>query len=249
MNESFIITPPSAIESEDTLQSQSMQNQPMQNQFMQRNYNRNFSQKPTDCPRPSDCPPPSECAKPPVKECPAPSPMCPECIAYQAAMPYPLIKPSCKNPRYAAAMLDNLGGQNSEMSAIGFYFYNHMTVSEWKEIAETFHHISIVEMHHMEIFGRLAMALGENPRLWSPKGRGGQYLYWSPSYIPYGPFPVATAIKKLLSEAIKGEQNAVSKYMQQTTWITDSNISDNLLRIAADEQVHIEILTRLFHKF
>lgn len=246
MNESFIITPQPPNEPENTLQSQSMQNQPMQNQFMQRNYNRNFPQKPAEAPILP------ECAMPPEKECPAPSPVCPvspECIAYQAAMPYPLIKPSCKNPRYAAAMLDNLGGQNSEMSAIGFYFYNHMTVYEWKEIAETFHHISIVEMHHMEIFGRLAMALGENPRLWSPKGRNGQYVYWSPSYIPYGPFPVGAAIKKLLSEAIKGEQNSVSKYMQQTTWITDSNVSDNLLRIAADEQVHIEILTRLFHKF
>lgn len=236
MNESFSETPPSLSEPEDTVKSQSMQNQPVQNQFMQnqsiqRNYNRNYfqqsNQNSADCSKPSDC----------------------DCIAYQAALPYPLIKPECKNPRYASAMLDNLGGQNSEMSAIGFYFYNHMTACEWKEAADTFYHISMVEMHHMEIFGKLVMELGENPRLWSRKGRGGQYVYWSPSYIPYGPFPVGPAIKNVLSQAIKGEQEAVSKYMQQTTWITDTNVCDNLLRIAADEQVHIDILTRLYHKF
>lgn len=206
--------------------------------------------KSMDCSRPMDCSKPSDCERPQVKDCQPPhSHTNCDCIAYQAALPYPLIRPECKNPRYASAILDNLGGQNSEMSAIGFYFYNRITACEWKEVVDTFYHIGMVEMHHMELFSKLAMELGENPRLWSRKGRGGQYVCWSPSYIPYGPFPVGSAIKNVLSQAIKGEQEAVSKYMQQTTWITNTNVCDNLLRIAADEQVHIDILTRLYHKF
>lgn len=191
----------------------------------------------------------------------------PNQVAYQAAMPYPLIKPECKNPQYAAAMLDNMGGQNSEMSAVSLYFYDHLITSAHKEVAETFHHISIVEMHHLEIFGTLALLLGENPRLWSKRGRGNRYFFWSPGYLRYPPFPIAPPnakeepdcrftppgpnppLRTLLSQAIASEQEALNKYMQQTTWIKDVNICDNLRRIAADEQMHIEILTRLYHKY
>lgn len=187
-------------------------------------------------------------------------------IAYHAAMPYPPVNAGEKNPRYAAVMLDNLGGTVSEISAVSSYFYNQLITSEYKEISETFHHISIVEMHHMEIFGNLAMQLGENPRLWSHRGRRGQYMYWSPGCITYPPYPVnrqmkktantgcggptpVSSLKTLLSLSIEGEEKALKKYMQQTTWIQNTNICDNLRRISADEQMHIDILTRLYHKY
>lgn len=186
--------------------------------------------------------------------------------AYQAALPYPLIKPDCKNPQYAAAMLDNMGGVNSEISAVSLYFYDHLITGEYREAAETFHHVAIVEMHHLEIFGSLALRLGENPRLWSRRNRGRQYLYWSPAYLHYPPFPLPPApqdgadcgccspspcppLKKLLAEAIESEQEALNKYMKQTNWIQDVNVCDNLRRIAADEQMHIDIFTRLYHQF
>lgn len=182
-------------------------------------------------------------------------------MAYQAALPYPLIKPDCRNLQYAAAMLDNLAGQFSEMTAISFYFYGGLVSSAYKEVAEAFHHINMVEMHHMEIFGELAMQLGENPRLWSRRGRGGGYQYWSPAFHKYAPFPLPApscndscdphanqAMKQMLSLAIESEKEAIRKYMQQTTWIQDVNVCDNLRRISADEELHLEILTRLFHK-
>lgn len=65
-----------------------------------------------------------------------------------------------KNPAYAKAMLDNIGGLNSEMSAISLYVYNNLILEEKKEIAAIFHKVSIVEMHHLEIFGKLALLLG-----------------------------------------------------------------------------------------
>lgn len=191
------------------------------------------------------------------------SPVCRDTdVAYQAAMPYPLIKPQCKNPRYAAAMLDNMAGQNSEMTAVSFYFYNQLVTDNYKELEDTFFHINKVEAHHLNIFACLAMQLGENPRLWSRRGRGGSYVYWSPAYCKYPPFPIpcpkesdcscsppvtCQTVKQLLAQAIEGEKGAIDKYMQQTNWIQDINVCDNLRRISADEQLHLDILTRLYH--
>ncbi len=47
-------------------------------------------------------------------------------LRYTADLPYPPIKVEMKNPAYAKAMLDNIGGLNSEMSAISLYVYNNL---------------------------------------------------------------------------------------------------------------------------
>lgn len=192
-------------------------------------------------------------------QCPAPCAECPDSneysIAYQAATPYPPIKAAGQNRQYGMAMLDNMASQNSEMSAVGLYFYNHLIAAGHREISDAFHFIGIVEMHHMQIFAELAMQLGENPRLWSRHPRNGRYVYWSPACMRYPHIqppaygcPVSKAsLRIILSQAIEGEQAAVKKYMNQTDWIKDVNICDNLRRIAADEQMHVDIFTRLYH--
>lgn len=233
-----------------SLRESLMEENPMHIQSMQSGHGRGFAQQ--------------SCQTSHSKPCQASS-VCQETnVAYQAAMPYPLVKPQCKNPRYAAAILDNMAGQNSEMTAVSFYFYNQIIAEKYKELADTFYHINKVEMHHMNIFGNMAMQLGENPRLWSRRGRGGSYVYWSPAFNKYPAFPLPNpresdcacpepvtcpAVKQLLAMAIEGEKDAISKYMHQTTWIQDVNICDNLRRISADEQMHLEILTRLYHKY
>ena len=164
--------------------------------------------------------------------------------AFRAATPYPPVKAGCQNPRYASAMLDNLGGQFSEMTAVGQYFYSSLLSAECPEISETFHQVNIVEMHHLKIFGQLAMQLGADPRLWTRSLRTGRYMYWDAGYLHY-----SSSIKELLSAAIASEREACSKYLKQASWIQDPNICDNLKRIAADEQMHAELFTRLFHKY
>lgn len=164
--------------------------------------------------------------------------------AFRAATPYPPVKAGCQNPRYASAMLDNLGGQFSEMTAVGQYFYSSLLSAECPEIAETFHQVNLVEMHHLKIFGQLAMQLGADPRLWTRSLRTGRYMYWDAGYLHY-----SASVKELLSAAITSEREACSKYLKQASWIQDPNICDNLKRIAADEQMHAELFTRLFHKY
>lgn len=163
-------------------------------------------------------------------------------IIYQAELPYPPVQAEGPQRRYAAAMLDNQSGINSEISAVTLYFYDHLMTFRVPEIADTFHHISIVEMHHLEIFGTLALQLGENPRLWTHRGR--RMAYWSSGFNRY-----SVALNEILRNAIASEEAAVRKYRQQTTWIQDCCILENLNRIILDEQLHIKILQSLYQKY
>ena len=161
---------------------------------------------------------------------------------YQAKMPYPPVKAMCENRTYAFAMLDNVGGNNSEISAVSLYFYNHLRTASCAEIASCFHHVSIVEMHHLEIFGTLALQLGVDPRLWT-RSRN-QMVYWTPRYNQY---PVE--LSKLLTNAIQSEEKAIEKYQYQIEHIEDCNIVENLKRIILDEQIHIQVFQDLYQRY
>jgi len=84
--------------------------------------------------------------------------MCEEEIQVRDSAEYPPVKVCEKNPRYAMAMLSNIGACNSEMSAVSLYFYNSLIANgKYEEIGKTFHKISMVEMHHMNIYGPKAL--------------------------------------------------------------------------------------------
>jgi bacterioferritin len=155
--------------------------------------------------------------------------------------PYPPIEPKEQNPEYAAAMLSNVGGTNSEISAVTTYFYDRLLLLDDPELSDLFHQISIVEMQHLEIFGTLALKLGADPRLWEVQGSG--MVYWSPADIYY-----PTDMMSLLREALRAEQAAVKKYSQQIRTIKDANIVANLERIILDEQQHIVVFRNLINE-
>ena len=157
---------------------------------------------------------------------------------YQVELPYPPVQVRCPNLRYARAMLDNVGGRNSEMSAVSLYFYNHVMTSREEEVSTAFHRMSLVEMHHLEIFAELARQLGEDPRLWTQVGV--QKIYWSPGYNQY-----PRRLDSLLNNALTGEKDAIQKYQRQLQAISDDNIRENLQRIIQDEELHVEILMEL----
>lgn len=159
---------------------------------------------------------------------------------YSVDEPYPPARASGPNPIYAAEMLSNMGGCVSEMSAVSLYFYNDLIVqSTYPAIASCFHHISLIEMHHLEIFGKLALALGADPRLWST--RCARKLYWSPAFNRY-----PREIKSLVRNSIESESAVIAKYSAQADEINDPYIVENLRRIILDEQRHLDIFHNMF---
>lgn len=173
---------------------------------------------------------------------------------------YPSVEVSGKNIDYAREILENIGSPESEMSTISLYIYNSMvTADEFKEVSDCFHGMAVVEMHHLEIFSRLAKLLGVQPRLWCQRqyqnrGFGGgifmkssvvnRMVWWSPSYNTYH-----CELKPMLMDAIKGEQSAIRQYQRQAEMIQDSSICEILKRIILDEERHVEILSDLYEKY
>ena len=151
--------------------------------------------------------------------------------------PYPEICVLEPNQEYAGLMLDNMGGSNSEMSAVALYFYDYLVTKDaFDGLSRLFHQINMVEMHHLEIFGTLALKLGADPRLWTPREQG--HEYWIPGYLNY-----PREIKELVCHAVASEKQAIKKYLRQTQVIGDRHIVAHLLRIIEDEQRHIEALS------
>lgn len=157
-------------------------------------------------------------------------------MKYKTNNPYPEIKVNKINEAYGLMMLDNVGGINSETSAVAKYVYNHTIINnEFPELKKIFLDISIVEMHHLDIFMKLSLKLGVDPRWWSCQDE--QCSYWSPAYLNY-----PTSINDIIQSAIKDEYQAIDKYMYQASIITDPNIIAILMRIIEDEKLHIKIL-------
>ncbi len=164
-------------------------------------------------------------------------------IRYAHPAPYPPVQVSAQNPAYARQMLSNIGSANSEMSAISLYLYNaQVTGCAFEEISSCFYQIGMVEMHHLDIFGKLALKLGADPRLWSWQNR--QRVYWTPGFNQY-----PREIKALLTNAITGEKAAIRKYQSQIACIEDPDIVANLKRILLDEELHVEIFTGLYETY
>ncbi len=162
--------------------------------------------------------------------------------AYEAAEPYPEVTVTGRNLRYARAMLSNVGGGNSEMTAVALYFYDHLVTWETPEVAEVFMRIDKVEMHHLRIFGELARMLGVDPRLWCRQN--GRPVWWTPGYLQY-----AQHLGPLLRVAIREEEGAIRKYEEQMEWIRDVHVVKNLRRIIQDEEVHLEIFRELLRSY
>lgn len=163
-------------------------------------------------------------------------------LLFSDPCPYPPVKVQCENPRYAAAMLSNMAACNSEMSAVSLYFYNSLITKDcYEEFSHCFRQISMVEMHHLELFGQFALALGTDPRLWCMEGD--QTKYWSPSCNQY-----PENITPLIKNALAGEKDAIKKYKEQCKWIEDPCIRALLCRIIKDEEVHVRIFCAMLEE-
>ena len=157
--------------------------------------------------------------------------------------PYPEMIDIKENPQYASLMLSNLAGLYSEMNAVSLYFYNHVILKDvWPELSVAMEKISIVEMHHLDIFAHLAYHLGADPRLWDCQQ--GCLEYWSPGYNVY-----PSHLKSLLENAIIQEQNTIAIYQQQITCIKERTIQKILHRIIEDEELHIQIFEYFLNEY
>ena len=161
----------------------------------------------------------------------------------KADTPYPQIGAMKKNEYYAYEMLSNVGGCTSEMSAISLYVYNHLYEEpDLKDISTIFIKIAMVEMHHLNIFGSLAVNLGADPRLWDCINN--KMVYWTPSYNNY-----PTDYCSLIQNSLASELATIEKYKYQAMIIKEPLIVDCLNRVIVDEEIHVAIFKELLNEY
>ena len=152
--------------------------------------------------------------------------------------PYPPLRVSGPNLRAAMKLSQGLACPKSELSAVAAYEYQHWTLAKREpELADTVRRVGQVEMHHLDILGRLIVLLGGDPRF-ACEQRGGR-IFWNGGMIS-----CCQEVRHVLLGNIADEQKAAEFYRTAAAEMTDPGVAAVLRRLALDEALHVEIFTR-----
>lgn len=161
---------------------------------------------------------------------------------YIVDKPYPSQESVKPNPQDLNMILKDYAGLYSEFTAVSQYFYNHLYANckGYEKIGGTIMQIAIAEMRHLDIFGELVINLGGDPKLVYPKDF--KMSWWNGGIVNY-----KQEIRDILLSAIALEKKAIECYTYHASIATQEIVSEILLRIVEDEQLHLEIFTGLLN--
>ena len=158
-------------------------------------------------------------------------------------IPYPSIEISRKDPNFAYKLLNVYAGNISELSAITQYSFQSFYLNEYKDLSNILEQISIVEMRHLKILGKLILKLGLIP-YYVTYCCGNRPNPWNADFIDY-----TLDYRDMLLSNINTEISAIRDYNRLINETNDSNIKDILRRIIVDEERHIEIFRELLRQY
>ena len=156
-------------------------------------------------------------------------------MKYYVDLPYPKIQVERPNIKYAKILSDVYAGEISEDTCIHLYIFEHIVLKDtYSEYSKILKEIAIVEMHHLDMLGRLIRLLGLEPLFVSYKID--KIIPWNSNYIKYN-----TNIKDMIDIDIKSEENAIKCYQNIISIINDKYVIEIIKRIILDEELHIKI--------
>ncbi|MFI3226200.1 MAG: ferritin-like domain-containing protein [Clostridia bacterium] len=154
--------------------------------------------------------------------------------------PYPSQEGVIPNRRDLQLILKDYSGIVSEFTAISQYFYNHLfaNYSQNEKIGQILLQIAIAEMTHLNVLGELVINLGGDPKLVFP--RECSFNWWNGGIVTY-----KKEIKPILKSAILLEQQTIECYTYHAKIASQQIVSDVLLRIVEDENLHLKTFCEL----
>lgn len=156
--------------------------------------------------------------------------------------PYPKIKISKKDTSLAKLLTHAYASNEGELTAIHLYAYQSMILRKNnEEIANILLEISKTEMHHLYLLGNTINELGCQP-IFADTNYNLE-TYWTSFDVYYD-----TDIKTILEIDIESEKEAIHNYQLILNNINDIYVKELIARILEDEQVHLEVFTKLYHK-
>lgn len=158
-------------------------------------------------------------------------------MKYSVDVPYPEVKVEKPNIEYAKILSNIYAGEVSEDTSINLYIFQHISLSsKYKEYANILRQIAIVEMHHLDILGKLIMLLGMKPVYMSYNESKKGLVPWNATYVDY-----SININDIIDADIRAETNAIKFYNYILTIIKDKYIVNIIKRIIMDEEMHLKI--------
>ena len=153
---------------------------------------------------------------------------------YALDTPYPEVRGTCTQCDLRMLM-DLYCGRAGELTAITQYLYQHYLTDGIDEtVANCLLGISKTEMKHHSLLGEAIVKMGGDPIM------GGSTCFWAGSNLNYNQNPIC-----FLQNNIAAEGQAICNYRRAAACINNVSLSELLLRIAQDEELHIEIFNEL----
>ena len=159
-------------------------------------------------------------------------------------IPYPNIMVEKKNSYYADILSEDYAGGVSELTAVLLYSYQHFLKFDTDgDFSKTIEEISIVEMLHMEMLGKIIKLLGKEPVYSTCEAFRGDCIMWNSNNVNY-----ASDLRQMLKIDINSEKQAIVNYKHHLNLIDDKHIKAVLSRIILDEQHHLKIFETLLEQ-
>lgn len=166
------------------------------------------------------------------------------------SLPYPPAVAKCPSPQSIRLIRGAYCGvECSELSALMQFFYHSMILEECAPQASAeLMKISICEMHHLHLLGKLLCSMGSTPKFFAPRrsSRAHQDCWWTaqPPSVNY-----TDQMKEAICADIEVKKKAIADYQRIVAQCNDPGIVQLIERIILDEEEHLRIFSALLQRF
>ncbi|MDE5990365.1 MAG: manganese catalase family protein [Clostridia bacterium] len=153
---------------------------------------------------------------------------------YSLDLPYPELEEPFY-PGDVKCIVDDYCGRTGEMTAVMQYLYQHyITANNNKRLSQALKGLALTEMRHHALLGEAIAKMGGDPII------GGSTCFWSGANVNYVKNPVA-----FLQHDIMTEKQAIANHSRAAACVKNPTLSELMLRIVKDEELHVTILREL----
>lgn len=148
---------------------------------------------------------------------------------------FPSIEGLTKDAKSVSIISPAYATSKGELNAILQYFYHFFNFDKcgYDEIARTIESIAIAEMLHLEILGKMIIAMGACPVYCQNPPTA--FNFYSAKYVSY-----SRNLKHMIEDDILAEKQAIASYKHMLCLLKNDQVKDVISRILKDECLHLE---------
>ena len=164
--------------------------------------------------------------------------------ASMVKIPYPSIDGITKDIEAANIISPAYAGLHSELTAILQYTFQDINFryQGLEYLASLLESISLAEMQHFELLGKMLIRLGVSPVM-------SQIPPYKQNFFNTSAVSYSTTPQKMLIDSIEGELEAIRTYKSMVSKLKNEEVAAVIKRIILDEMLHVERLKDALEKY